>query len=300
MKIAVFFNEKNRDAALAIGKVMHSHSVTVVYFETERIWDKEFTKNPIMLMDQVTHMLFVYSSETSDLSAFVFFAGYCLGRGIRVLILETDREMSLPENCRHLGVALRPESFEEYFASEIVRYHEEDKKNHAKSQLLERGISCYEENFVLIVNSGDIDSVKLFLEAGFDPNLADSKGTPILSLAVRAQYLDMAQLLLESGADVNKISVDRGYSPLMDAVQKGDPAMVSLLLDRGAKTNLKSKDGQTALVVAAGRGDDILAKILIDHGADPTIGDNLGMSAASYAKLFNNEKMLALFNIPRA
>ena len=118
----------------------------------------------------------------------------------------------------------------------------------------------------------------------------------MLSLAVRAQFPRVANLLLDAGADVNKQSGDRGYSPLMDAVQKGDVAMVKLLLEHGAVTDQRSKDGQTALIICAGRGDEDMAEFLVMHGADPQIKDNLGMSAAGYAKLFNNRKMMELFN----
>ena len=54
---------------------------------------------------------------------------------------------------------------------------------------------------MLVVNSGDEDAVSLFLKAGFDPSVVDSKGTPLLSLAVRAQYPAIVGLLIEAGAD---------------------------------------------------------------------------------------------------
>jgi uncharacterized protein len=296
VKIAVFCNKKNSEAAQAIGKIVTAQDVTVVYHDTDQVWDKNYCKNPLLLLDKISHMLFIYSADTKDISSLVFFSGFCLGRGIRVLILETDARLSLPENCMHLGVFLKPESFEEYFLAEKVRFLEEDKKARARSELLARGISCFEENFVLIVTSGDADAVKLFLEAGFDPCAKDSKGVPLLSLAVRSQLPEIVQLLIDSGADVNALSGDRGYSPLMDSVQKGDRVMAELLLENGANTELKSKDGQTALIVCAGRGDGELASVLVHHGANPSATDNLGMSALTYAKLFKNEKMMELFN----
>jgi hypothetical protein len=75
VKIAVFSNAHTHETALTIGKIITSHSVDVVYYETERIWDKEFCKNPLSLLDNISHMLFIYSSDTKDLSGFYIFFG---------------------------------------------------------------------------------------------------------------------------------------------------------------------------------------------------------------------------------
>jgi uncharacterized protein len=300
VKIAILHTEKNREAALAIGNIITGHSVTVEYHDTGTIWNKAIVKNPLNLMERVTHMLFVFSQDTVDLSAFVFFSGYCLGKGIRIIILETDAAIALPENCRHLGIFLKPVSFEEYFVAEKIRFNETDRKERARAQLLERGISCYEENFLLIIGSGDVESVMLFLTAGFSPNLADSRGIPAMSIAVRSQMPEIVELLVKAGADINALSGDRGYSPLMDAVQKGDIAMATLLMDNGANADLRSKDGQTALIIAVGRGDIATVSLLLSRGASPDIADNLGMSASAYARLFKNGEMTDLFNAPRA
>ena len=300
MRIGVFHSEKNRDTALAIGKIMTCHSGQVTYYDTGKIWNKEYCKNPLLVMDKLSHLLYIHSADSQDLGTFAFFSGYSLGKGIKVLVLETDGRMELPENCRHLGVMLRPESFEDFFIAEKIRFKEEDKRIRARKELMDKGISCFDENFILIAGAGDAESVFLFLEAGFDPNLIDSKGVPVLSLAVRAQFPAVASLLIASGADVNRQSADRGYSPMMDAAQKGDLAMVRLLLDNGALPDLQSKDGQTALIICTGRGDGEMAKLLLEHGADPRLKDHLGMSAEGYARLFGNRKLMELFNISPA
>jgi len=296
VKIALFYHKNNHEEANEIGSLISGKSCGIEYHEISVLKNSDCWLNPLTLLDKATHFLFLYSKETTDLSTFIFYAGFCLGRGIPIVVLELDARMPIPENSRQLGTLLQKSSFEAFFIAEQTRYLAEDKKNRARNELLERGISCFDENFMLIVSSGDAEAVALFLEAGFNPALADSRGTPLLSLAVRAQFPRVANLLLDAGADVNKQSGDRGYSPLMDAVQKGDVAMVKLLLEHGAVTDQRSKDGQTALIICAGRGDEDMAEFLVMHGADPQIKDNLGMSAAGYAKLFNNRKMMELFN----
>lgn len=297
MKIALFHNKENRTLAYQIGTIITAQSCTVVFYDTDTIWDTALSINPVSLFDQITHMIFIFSHTVPDFTSFIFVSGFCLGRNIPVLVLEPDAENIVPKRCKNFGILLKPETIEAYIIAEKIRFRAEDKKNKARAKLLNRGISCFEENFILIVSSGDADAVALFLEAGFNPSLIDSKGIPLLSLAVRAQFPRVASLLIEAGADVNRLSGDRGYSPLMDAAQKGDIAMVKLLLDNGAKSDLQSKDGQTALIICAGRGDTEMAAMLVAHGSDPTIKDLLGMSASGYAKLFKNEKLMDLFNI---
>jgi hypothetical protein len=297
VKVAVFHNTKNAKAASAAGTIITGNSCVVEYHETNRLWDREYCQNPIKLLEQATHFLYIPSDE-GDAVSFYFLTGFCIGKGIRVIVLEAGASMKIPENIRHLVTFLKPESFEDFFITEKERFFAEDRKSSARQELLARGFSCFEENLVLVVNSGDMDAVSLFLKAGFDPSVADSKGTPLLSLAVRAQYPAIVNLLIEAGADINRQSEDRGYSPLMDAAQKGDIEMARTLLGRGANPNLKSKDGQTALIICAGRSDERLSELLVGHGADPKVVDSLGMSALSYAKLFHNEKLMALFNAP--
>jgi ankyrin repeat protein len=67
------------------------------------------------------------------------------------------------------------------------------------------------------------------------------------------------------------------------------------LLAAGAEVNLKSKDGQSALVIAVGLNDEAAAEMLLKAGADPDMADNLGASARTYVRLFNKPGMVKLF-----
>ncbi len=61
----------------------------------------------------------------------------------------------------------------------------------------------------------------------------------------RTADMSIAKRLLDRGADVNAQD-DQGWSALMFAVQRGDVAMVSLLLDAGADPHLQTALGDTA------------------------------------------------------
>jgi len=73
-------------------------------------------------------------------------------------------------------------------------------------------------------------------------------------------------------------------------------AIAALLIAKGANVNLKTKDGQTALIYAAMAPDDRseIAQLLIENGADINAKDNTEMTALSYAL---KKRDLVLFKI---
>jgi ankyrin repeat protein len=128
---------------------------------------------------------------------------------------------------------------------------------------------------------------KFLLDRGADPNIADAKGRTALYAAIDARNedwsalpqrkledpypsLDLIKALIARGAKVNlaltkplpgrsgmdggDTSLDEGATPLMRAARSGDTATMRVLLDAGADTALKTKEGTTALLFAAGVG----------------------------------------------
>lgn len=71
------------------------------------------------------------------------------------------------------------------------------------------------------------------LANGADQN-AKSNGTHAITLCVQSGKLNLVQLLASAGADLNTPDA-QGMSPLAHAKAKGLDAMVSLLLELGAK-----------------------------------------------------------------
>jgi ankyrin repeat protein len=83
----------------------------------------------------------------------------------------------------------------------------------------------------------------------------------------------LAAVLLLSGAT----SVAVGYvSPVADAAQAGDIAMLRTLIQNGEDVNAPHGDGMTALHWAAERGDEEMASLLIYAGANLEVGTRIG------------------------
>lgn len=83
--------------------------------------------------------------------------------------------------------------------------------------------------------------VRMLVNAGADPNIADNKGmTPLIA---NARDLEIAQMLVAHGANVNAQAND-GFTPLLNAETA---ALTRFLLEHGADPFAKTNDGKTAL-----------------------------------------------------
>ncbi len=118
---------------------------------------------------------------------------------------------------------------------------------------------------------------------GADPNFAGNGDEYPLAQASFYCDIGLAKCLFEHGALID--AADRGgNTALMHAASNcSDGKMVKLLLRFGANPNMRSKDGETPLIVAAFNGDERAVKELLKAGADPTAITEDGESALSKA-----------------
>jgi ankyrin repeat protein len=112
--------------------------------------------------------------------------------------------------------------------------------------------------------SGDTTTMRLLVSRGADPNLPTLAGTTPLMAAAGVNWvvaqtyteslqarLDAVTLCLELGADVNAAN-SMGLTALLGAVNRGSNDIVELLVRRGARLDVKDKEGRTALRWAEG------------------------------------------------
>src|SRR5215475_1161753 len=88
---------------------------------------------------------------------------------------------------------------------------------------------------------------------GADINARNDRGETALMWATgavgRISKPEAVGALLTNGAHINAVD-DNGWSALMFAAGQGEADVVRILMSRGADPNLKSKEGETALVIA--------------------------------------------------
>jgi len=104
-----------------------------------------------------------------------------------------------------------------------------------------------------------------------------SKITPMF-LAVETGDLEIVQMLLDAGAKVNVRSTSK-ETPLMRLDQDATPELVSLLMRYGAKVNSADENGSTPLIHAAEYSTPEATQALIQAGADVNAANNRGETA---------------------
>ncbi|MDC7232116.1 MAG: ankyrin repeat domain-containing protein [Spirochaetales bacterium] len=171
-------------------------------------------------------------------------------------------------------------------------WNKELKEHQALDTLEDRMREHNHQNFVKAVDEGDRFMTGVFLDAGFDVNKLSAEQVTLLAVAARHGYAAIAEILYQAGADVNRISLDRNNTPLMDAASEGHADLVQFFIDKGASLEIKSKSGQTALILATGNGNLDCAEILIKAGADCDQKDSMGLSARKYARLYKLDSLL--------
>lgn len=89
------------------------------------------------------------------------------------------------------------------------------------------------------------------LACGDDPDASDRQGFTPLHLAAQQGAVDAARILLDHGAQVDRVNVF-GNSALFVAVfnSQGRSEMITLLRERGADPCLANKKGQTPVGLA--------------------------------------------------
>ncbi|HKG57592.1 MAG TPA: ankyrin repeat domain-containing protein [Candidatus Limnocylindrales bacterium] len=110
---------------------------------------------------------------------------------------------------------------------------------------------------------GQAETTRVLIHAGSDVNAVSRNAMKVrpLNSAAAARRDEVARMLIEAGADVSSVMAD-GFTPLHAAAQNGDIELIDLLLDRGARLDARTGDGQTSADVAEKANHPMLAKRL--------------------------------------
>jgi RNA polymerase sigma factor (sigma-70 family) len=168
---------------------------------------------------------------------------------------------------------------------------------------------------IMAVNSGHDALADLLFDAGVEPGLHEAaaigdsgrvraalerepsqldtdspEGFTPLALAAHFGHLDVMRLLIDRGADVNRVATHRlAVTPLHAALFGRQVGAALLLIERGADVALArggsgwKRAGWTPLHYAASMGFSMLVQPLLDRGADPSRPDEDGKTPLDVA-----------------
>ena len=128
-----------------------------------------------------------------------------------------------------------------------------------------------------------------FYHAGVDFNMKDENTIGELmplDFAARLSSVDIINLLIDGGADIN-LTDKHGWTPLHWAAHVGKTQNVKYLIEHGPRNfvNKQEEGGWTALHLAARTMHAETAKALIEEGADINIKTKAGLMDDAYTVL---------------
>jgi len=181
----------------------------------------------------------------------------------------------------------------------------------AKQRLQEQGQGLSQMDYQSAVLNGRAEAVRLYLEAGYDPNSTLKSGRYELGFLGYAvgKHPNIVELLLEYGADPNEPGLmaypihnalpheesmrallehganpsatnSSGFQPIHSVVLADTASSVrakaaSVLLQYGADPNAVIEEGEgkgaTPLVLCAAKGAPAVARVLLENGASVTL-----------------------------
>jgi len=114
-------------------------------------------------------------------------------------------------------------------------------------------------------------------------------GFTALHIACYFGQADVAKILLDNGADVDKLAMNGSdLRPLQSATAGCHVDVVRILLEFKPDINVRMLGGFTPLMSACALGDEDIIAMLIDHGADRSAKADDGRTAADFSKLSGN------------
>lgn len=126
------------------------------------------------------------------------------------------------------------------------------------------------------IEKNNIGQIQNLINQGVDLNTRNARGDTPLIAAILNGKEEIANLLIDQGADINATTADKdvikGLAPLHWASSIGFENLVKKLVAKGANINIKGGNyNWTPLHWAKHLGNTDIAKILLDAGADTKI-----------------------------
>lgn len=161
--------------------------------------------------------------------------------------------------------------------------------------LLQHGSRVTPRSIGYAALSENLDLLRMIVESA-DTKLMAESGAEALVQAARSRNPNLLRFLLDSGVDPNLQTTGSGLTALMSAVDSGQLENANLLLEKGARVNVRDDAGRSALSYAATALDTGFITLLVRQKANVDGTDNQGrtalIQAAEYCYTWDIEALL--------
>jgi ankyrin repeat protein len=128
--------------------------------------------------------------------------------------------------------------------------------------------------FYAIRTHASLEAIELLLEYGLDIHQLDSDKISALDTAIKFKRKDIVQLCIDHGMDVNTTQRKSGMLPIVLASCFNDIEMIELLLENGADINATDASGISAKDYAKKLGQKRVVEFLDAKGAKFNLYEN--------------------------
>ena len=143
---------------------------------------------------------------------------------------------------------------------------------------LESDVGKASAKLLLAAYDGDVQVIEMLIKRRGILNIEEQgSGAIALFIAVERKHLAVAQLLLDSGVNVD-VKDSMGQTSLHRATHRENEDMIRLLLKNGADIDCQNDDGRTSWSANVRTTDERILKILLEAGADPSTKGHQGVS----------------------
>lgn len=149
--------------------------------------------------------------------------------------------------------------------------------------------SSYDEKVTIIKRMLEKISVDAFVISS-----SNTTNQSLLTKAIDTDATDVAKILIECGANVNKKNCNDSGTPLLAAIATGNNTIATLLIKHGADVNMIDTIGSTPLMEAIALGNTTLVTFLILHDADVNAKNKYSKTPLIYAAETLNNNLVKL------
>lgn len=161
-----------------------------------------------------------------------------------------------------------------------------------KKMIMQPGINLDEQDdngvspLMVTATCGHVEAFRVLVYAGANVKLCNKAGETAISISEFHQNHDLFEkVLLEFALEKGN---NGGFCVLHCAARRGDLGAVRLLINRGCDVNIPDQDDYTPLMLAAKEGHTSMCELLISSGARCDIKTARGETALSLARNSKN------------